>query len=221
MRVLVTRAAEQARPLIDALHADGHDVVTCPLIEIQPLGDDSVDTSGYDWVVVTSVNGARELARRRVGTLTRIGAVGPATADALREAGIEPDVVARTPSQEGLLEVLPQPAGRVLFAGAEGARRSLADALDADFVALYRTVELSPGAVPDADVAVVASPSAVRALARSRLDLPVVTVGPRTTFEARERGLEVAAEAERPDPASVAAAISTLRRTWRPSSSPS
>jgi uroporphyrinogen-III synthase len=208
--VLVTRPRGQAGRLAAALERAGHRPVLCPLIEIEPLGDEAVDTSGYDWLVVTSANGARELARRRAGALPRVAAVGPATAEALRAAGIEPSVVAATPSQEGLLEALPSSTGRVLFAGAEGARRLLVDALDADFVALYRTRELGPTAVPDADVAVLSSPSAARALARLRLGLPVVTVGPHTTREARRLGLEVAAEAARPDPESVAAAISTL-----------
>lgn len=208
----MTRAAEQARPLVEALAQSGHEAVVLPLIEIRPLGDEPLDTSGYDWVVVTSANGARELARRRSGRLARVAAVGPATGDALRAAGIEPDVVAATPSQEGLLEALPRPPGRILFAGAEGARRLLPDTLGADVVSLYRTVELEPRPedVPDVDVAVVASPSAARALAAVRRDVPVVSAGPQTSREARERGLTVAAEAERPDPESLVAAISRL-----------
>ena len=45
----------------------GHDVVLCPLIEIEAIGPDEIDVSGYDWVVVTSRNGARELARADAG----------------------------------------------------------------------------------------------------------------------------------------------------------
>ena len=50
----------------------------------------------------------------------------------------------RVSTQEGLLAEFPRPAGRVLFAGAEGARRLLVNELEADFVALYRTRELTP-----------------------------------------------------------------------------
>ena len=39
---------------------------------------------------------------------------------------------------------MPAAPGRVLFAGAEGARRLLPEALDADVVVLYRTVPLVP-----------------------------------------------------------------------------
>ena len=64
---------------------------------------------------------------------------GRATADAFGGA----DVVATTSTQEGLLEAIPRPVGRVLFAAAEGARPLLPEALGADVVSLYRTVELS------------------------------------------------------------------------------
>ena len=66
------------------------------------------------------------------------------TAEALREHGVEPDLVAAVSTQEGLAAELPRPAGRVLFAGAEDARDVLVRELGADFVALYRTVELRP-----------------------------------------------------------------------------
>jgi uroporphyrinogen-III synthase len=53
----------------------------------------------------------------------------------------------------------------------------------------------------------VASPSAARALAAVAPEVPVVTIGPETTREARARGLAVAAEAERPDVAGLLAAV--------------
>lgn len=218
MRVVVTRPAEQAGPLASALEGAGHEVVLCPLIRTEPLGDEPLDTSAYDWVVVTSANGARELARRRVGELRRVAAIGPATADALEAAGIEPDLVPALATQDGLLDELPRPAGRVLLAAAEGARRLLVDELGADFVPLYRTEELRPDPPPAGDVAVVASPSAARALAESGASVAVVSIGPHTTREVRRLGLELAAEASRPDPESIVAAISNLPPSWRPSS---
>ena len=220
MKVVVTRPAAQAARVVHALEEAGHDVVVCPLIGIEPLGSDPIDTTRYDWVVITSANGADQFARRRTGSLPRVAAIGPATADALRAHGIEPALVPQEPSQEGLVAELPRPPGRVLLAAAEGARRLLVDEFGADFVPLYRTVELRPE-VPAADVAVVASPSAARALAALEADMPVVTIGPHTTREARAQGLTVAAQAARPDAAAVAAAISTLARSWPRGSSPS
>ena len=78
----------------------------------------------------------------------RIAAIGPGTAVELRSHGLDPALVARESTQEGLLAELPRPPGRVLVAAAEGARRVIVDALDADFVALYRTVELTPAEPP-------------------------------------------------------------------------
>ena len=160
--------------------------------------------TGYEWVIVTSANGARELLRRASGPLPRVAAIGRATADALGGA----DLVPRVSTQEGLLAELPRPAGRVLFAGAEGARRLLIDELDADFVPLYRTRELAPDELPDADLVVLASPSAARALAALEVGVPAVSIGPETTRVAREGGVDVLAEASTPDVEGLLHAVS-------------
>jgi uroporphyrinogen-III synthase len=197
MRIVVTRADADADPLAARLEALGHEVVRCPLIRIEPLGDAPIDPAAYDWVVVTSRNGARELARRLVAAPRHLAAIGPGTAEALRERGLKAELVPRVSTQEGLLAelpVLPAGRGRVLVAAAEGARRLLVEELDADFLPLYRTVELSPPP-PEGDVAIVASASAVRALAATGARLPVVAIGPQTEAEAHARGLEVAAVA--------------------------
>jgi len=191
VRIVVTRPAGQEEDLVARLQALGHEVVACPLIAIEPLGDEPVDVSAYDWVVVTSANGARELLRRAIGPMPRLAAIGPATAAALGGADLVPAVA----NQEGLLAELPRPAGRVLFAAAEGARSLLPDELAADVVVLYRTRELRPEPLPAADVYVLASASAARALAAHGAGLRVVTIGPETSRVAREGGLEVVAEA--------------------------
>ncbi|HEY7420671.1 MAG TPA: uroporphyrinogen-III synthase [Gaiellaceae bacterium] len=183
MRVLVTR-----EDLVAPVESLGHDVVFCELIRVEPLSDEPVDARGYDWLVVTSRNGAHELARRGV-TANRIAAIGPATADALRTHGLQVDLVAATHSQEGLREELPE--GTLLLAAAEGARQ---DVLEADFLPLYRTVELRPDA-PEADVALLMSGSAARALAATGAHIPVAAIGPQTAAEARAAGLEVVAVA--------------------------
>ena len=199
MRVVVTRPREQARPLVERLEALGLDVVLCPLIEIEPFAEVSaIDTSGYDWVVVTSPNGADLFARRRSGNHARIAAVGPGTAETLHELGIEPDFVPRVSTQEGLVDELPRPTGRVLFDGAEGSRRVLVDALDADFLPLYRTKPLNPPP-PDGDLVVLASGSAALAFAALDAPLPAVSIGPQTTRIARAAGLDVVAEARTHD----------------------
>ena len=207
MRVIVTRAREHAGPLGRRLEELGHEVVRCPLIELAPTGPDDVDVSGYDWVVVTSANGARELAARARGELPSVAAIGPGTAAALRDGGIEPALVPTASTQEGLVAELPHPAGQVLFAGAEGARRYLVEALEADFVPLYRTRPLRPEAPPDGDLVVLASASAAEAFAALGLDVPAVSIGPETTRAANAAGIRVIAEAETHDLDGLVAAV--------------
>jgi len=202
MRIVVTRA--EVGELGRRLEALGHEVVHCPLIRTEPLGDDPLDLSGWDWVVVTSPNGARELGRRVVKPPRHFAAVGPGTAEALSAQGFEADLVPRVHSQEGLRDELPP--GRTLLAAAEGARRGV---LDADFLALYRTHELVAEA-PVGDVALLASPSAVRAFAATGADMPVVAIGPQTGAEARARGLDVVAVAETSDLDGLVAAVESL-----------
>lgn len=211
MRVIVTRPRAQAKPLVAALEALGAEVVECPLIEIEWTSDEPIDGAGYDWLIVTSPNGADELARRGVN-LPRIAAVGPGTAEALRVSGIEAAFVPRESSQEGLLREFPRPAGRVLFAAAEGARRGPIDALQADFVPLYRTRLLTPEP-PDGDAVVLASGSAARAYAGIGGSAPAVSIGPETSRVARSVGLEVVAEAATHDLAGLAAAVLDLMKS--------
>ena len=199
LRAIVTRPREQAGALAERVAALGFEVVLCPLLELESTGPQQVDVAGYDWVVVTSPRGARELARRHVGDLPRVAAIGPGTAAALREHEIEPALVPRVSTQEGVVAELPQPPGRVLFAGAADARPYLAEALNADTVALYRTRELRPEAPPVGDLVLLASASAARAFAALELDLPAVSIGPETSREARARGIDVVAEAETHD----------------------
>ena len=208
MRVIVTRPRGQARPLVEALVALGADVVECPLIEIERVSDEPIDAGGYDWVIVTSPNGAEELARRG-RNLSRIAAVGPGTADALRAHGLQPSFLPSESTQDVLVRELPRPAGRVLFAAAEGARRGPVEELGADFVVLYRTRELAPE-LPAGDLVVLASASAARAYVGAGGSAPAVSIGPETSKAARSAGLEVAAEARTHDLDGLVAAVADL-----------
>ena len=184
-------AGRRARRRAAAL---GHEVVLCPLVRIEPLGDEPVDVSGRTtgwWsrarTAPTSSRGGcgggrggwLRSGRRRLRRSPRTGS--PSTS------------CLRVATQEGLLAELPRPAGRVLVAAAEGARRLLVDELGADFVPLYRTVELRPPELPQGDLAVLASGSAARALGRARarrpgrLDRPADHGGGRGGRRARRR----------------------------------
>jgi uroporphyrinogen III methyltransferase/synthase len=205
MKAIVTRPRAQARPLVEALERVGLEVVECPLIEIERISDEPVDAAGYDWLVVTSPNGADEIARRG-RNLPRVAAVGPGTAETLRARGIEPALVPTESTQEGLLREFPRPAGRVLFTAAEGARRRPVEELGADFVPLYRTRLLSPEP-PDGDVVVLASGSAARAYAAIGGAAPAVSIGPETSRVARTVGIEVVAQARTHDLEGLVAAV--------------
>ena len=218
MKIAVTRPRSEAGALVERLERLGHEVLVCPLIEIAPVGPEEIEVAGYDWVVVTSRVGARELARRYEGALPRVAAIGPGTAETLREHGIEPALVASVSTQEGLVAAFPRPSGRVLFAGAEDARRFLIDELHADFVPLYRTRILRPPAFPEADVVVLASASAARAFGALGLDIPAISIGPQTTRVALAAGVRVLAEARRHDADGLAAAVAELEERPLPSS---
>jgi uroporphyrinogen-III synthase len=207
-KVLLTRPEGRNEQLADVLRDAGHEVVCEPLIAIEPLGDAPIELDGYDWLVLTSATGARELRRRAGGRANRVAAIGRATAEAYGDV----DLIASESTQEGLLAELPRPAGRVLFAGAEGARRLLIDELDADFVPLYRTRALRPEKLPDADLVVLASPSAARAFAGLGVSIPVVSIGPETTAAANEVGLRVAAAARTHDLDGLISAVAEATR---------
>jgi len=207
VRILLTRPESRNEQLAEALRAQGHDVVCEPLIEVEPTGDEPIELDGYDWLIVTSVTGAKELRRRARGRAVRVAAIGRATADALGSA----DLVPRVSTQEGLLAELPRPAGRVLFTGAEGARRLLVEELAADFVPLYRTRGLKPEQVPEADVVVLASPSAARAFAALGGEIAAVSIGPETTKAAETHGIRVIREAATHDIDGLLEALASVR----------
>jgi uroporphyrinogen-III synthase len=110
-------------------------------------------------------------------------------------------------TQEGILDELPRPAGRVLLAAADDARSLLVQELEADFRPLYRTRLLRPDPPPDGELVVLASGSAARAFAALDIDLPAVTIGPQTSAAARAAGVRIAAEAQTHDLDGLVAAV--------------
>jgi uroporphyrinogen III methyltransferase/synthase len=223
--VTVTRARAQASALAARLRELGAAVVEAPAIRIEPLPATLPDLSAYDLVCVTSPNGASRLldllrdARDLAGTT--VAAIGPGTARALRERGIEPDVVPERAVAEGLVEALAEvPVTRALVARAKEGRDVLPDALRArgaevDVVALYETVaepldEQTRAAAVAADYVLFTSASSVRhfAAAAGVLDGPrLVSIGPATSAELRARGMEPDLEAEPHTPDGLVAAL--------------
>jgi uroporphyrinogen-III synthase len=216
MKVVLTGTTGLTAPLAAALSAEGFEVETCPLVAVEPLAGPPVRAAEYDWLLLTSRSGVEALFARVEGRLPRVAVVGKGTAEALRERGVEPDIVAAVSTQEGLAAQLPRPVGRVLFAGAEDARGVLVRELGAEFVPLYRTVELRPDRFPDADLVVLASASAARSFAALALRTPCVSIGPVTSAEARALGLRVLAEARTHDRAGLVEAVTRARSEMKP-----
>jgi len=210
LKVIVTRPRAQSQPLVGRIEELGLEVVECPLIEVIRTSDDPIDCAGYEWAIVTSPNGADEVARRALN-LPKVAAVGPGTAETLRKHGIEPAFVATVSTAEMMVKEFPKPEGKVIYLAAENSRRGPIDALDADFVPLYSTVLLQPDP-PEGDVVVLASGSAARAYSFIGGRAPAVSIGPETTKVSQSVGLEVAIEAKTHDLDGLVEAIAEYSR---------
>lgn len=189
----------------DMLARAGAQPVSVPLIEIVEASDGGaalLDAAGrlgdYDWVILTSANGARALLAavndaRDFGK-AKVAAIGPATAEVLTAANIRPDLVPSSYIAEALLEELlgaaasvatgetamgDAPLPRVLIARAAVARDVLPEGLleagwEVDVVEAYRTEgievsEASRAEIVSSDVITFASPSAVEQFAKAGL----------------------------------------------------
>ena len=226
--VAVTRARAQASALAARLRDLGAEVVEAPAIRTRPLAAELPDLGGFDLLCVTSPNGAHELftrlrdARDLAGV--RVAAIGPGTASALREHGIQADVVPERSVAEGLVEALRDvPVSRALIARAAEGREVLPAALrergaEVVEVALYETVpepldRATAAAAVGADYVTFTSASSVRfflqAAAEARPGGRIVSIGPATSAELREHGLEPAVEADPHTPDGLVAALLT------------
>jgi uroporphyrinogen III methyltransferase/synthase len=223
--IAVTRARPQASALAARLRGLGAAVVEAPAIRIEPLDAALPELAGYDLLCLTSPNGVHRLfelvADARALAGPRIAAIGPGTAAALREHGVEPDLVPARSVAEGLVEALAgiEVARALLVRGEEG-RDVLPDALrergaEVDIVAVYRTVPeplaaAARSAALDADDLVFASASAARAFhaAAGTLAGPrLVSIGPATSAAIRALGFEPAVEATDHTPDGLVAAL--------------
>jgi uroporphyrinogen-III synthase len=167
----------------------------------------------YDWVVLTSANGAERLCRelrdaRAFGT-ARVAAIGPGTSTALRRWGVAADLLPKRFVAESMVEAFPWGTGRVLLARAAVARDTLPDGLRAkgwtvDVVEAYRTArppvtEAMRVAARSADAVTFTSSSTVtnylEAVGVDAVPAVVACIGPVTAETARRRGLRVDVEA--------------------------
>jgi uroporphyrinogen III methyltransferase/synthase len=218
--VVVTRARDQASALATRLRAAGATTVELPVIRVADASDDgaalrdaAARVHDYDWVVLTSANGAerlcRELRDARAFGAARVAAIGPGTATELRRWGVAADLVPPRFVAESMVEAFPSGTGRVLLARAAVARDALPDGLRAkgwtvDVVEAYRTepgraTEAMRAAARAADAVTFTSSSTVTNYLEAVGDDPVprvvACIGPVTAATARRRGLHVDVEA--------------------------
>lgn len=138
VRVLVSRAREQAGSLSETMRDRGAQVLEIPFIEIRnPQSFAPLDTAlrqalDYDWLILTSVNGVKALFDRLAGlhfkpTLLakmKIAAIGPATRKAIQEHGLKVHVTPKEYVAESVVESLASKVKgkRVLLVRAKVAR---------------------------------------------------------------------------------------------------
>jgi uroporphyrinogen III methyltransferase/synthase len=222
-KVAVTRSRAQASSLSSQLRELGAQVAELPTIAIAEPSDGGAALreaarriGDYDWLVVTSPNGARctmgALVDARALGGVKVAAIGPATAQALAESKLVADLVPAEYVAESLLAALGSPpveGGRVLVSRAAVARDVLPDGLtaagwDVDVVEAYRTVRPEPpdrqrGELADADVVTFTSSSTVTNFVAGfgieSVPPTVACIGPITAATARGLGLTVDVEA--------------------------
>ncbi|MGF1646612.1 MAG: uroporphyrinogen-III synthase [Kineosporiaceae bacterium] len=230
-RVLLPRTKEQSSMLVDRLSEYGARAEIVPTISIEePRTPAHMDravrglvTGRYEWIGFTSANAVRGVRERlealgldaRALSGLRVAAVGGVTADALRDWGIEPDLVPEgEQSARGLLAEWPaydeqlDPINRILLPRADIATEILVAGLqelgwEVDDVTAYRTVRAAPPPAPVReaiktgafDAVVFTSSSTVRNLigiaGKPHAATVIACIGPATARTAEEHGLRV------------------------------
>ena len=131
MRVLVTRARDDARRTAEKLAARGHEAVLAPVIEIVPTGE-PMPAGPYDALVVTSAHAGAALSRL-ADKQKPVFAVGERTAEAAREAGFARVVAGEgdAPSLSGLIRSRLSPGLALLHVAARHRKEEPAASLRA------------------------------------------------------------------------------------------
>lgn len=218
-RVVVTRPAHQSNTLIELLLAHGARPIQMPLIEICAPSDGGQAMRGaiseldaFEWIVVTSANGAAAIAGDIHDRERRplVAAIGEATNRAL---GSIADFIPSSARGEALAAELPIGRGRVLLVQAEVVDGVVGSSLrsrgwSVTEVAAYQTRSLRPDPkvmkrAMNADALVLASGSAARSWVQSagtRTPRFVVAVGQSTAEVSKLVGIAVTEVAAEPTP---------------------
>jgi uroporphyrinogen-III synthase len=214
--VLVVRAAHQSDRLSQRLRDAGLDPVVVPVIDMidPPDGGSALrhalkKSNRFDWIAFTSSNAVA--AVKFISEGLSIAAIGPGTAEALRQRDLEPSLIPDVSTAEGMVEAFANiTPGRILLPLAGDARPTLADGLrergwQVTVITAYQTVARIPTeaelirARECTAVAFTSSSSVSSWISVAGLfDTPpvVVSIGPQTSATARDAGLYVRAEAD-------------------------
>ncbi|MGP3918009.1 uroporphyrinogen-III synthase [Nonomuraea sp. 10N515B] len=246
-RVLVPRTKEQSRSLSEQLVAYGAVPEEVPTISVEPprtpqqmdRAIKGLVTGRYEWVAFTSANAVKAVREKfeeygldaRAFAGLKVAAVGDATARALVEFGVRPDLLpSGEQSSEGLVAEWPpydsmlDPINRVLLPRADISTDTLVAGLtelgwECDDVTAYRTVRAAPPPAPireaikggGFDAVLFTSSSTVRNLvgiAGKPHNVTVIAViGPQTAKTAEEFGLRVDVMSDKPSASALAAAL--------------
>ena len=242
-RIVVTRTRKQAGALSFELDALGADVMELPTIRIEPPKDVRSfaelvqDSHAYDWIVFTSPNGVNAFFdmfyklyedAREIGGV-RIAAVGPATAQRVKEFRLKVDLMPEDYVAESIVKAFKKECSiehlRVLLVRPEVARDVVAVELMkqgaiVDEALAYQTVpetnDVSGGIAKfkaeGADMITFTSSSTVENFMGLNLPLPAgmktASIGPITSKTMRELGLKVDVEAAKHDIPGLVKAIS-------------
>ena len=252
-RIVVTRARDQAGQLSERLLELGAQVLEVPTIRIEPpakrelLVDAFLELNSYDWLVFTSANGVttffayffRQFHDMRDIGGVRIAAVGPATAQKLKDLHLQvdlmPDEALASSISEAFAEYESIENLKICLLRAEVANRELPAALESmgaivDDIPVYRTVpetEDPSGAAArllesGADWVTFTSGSTVEHF-HARFDLPslvtkfpqmkLASIGPETSKALAELDLKPTVEASQHTvDGLVAALVNSARR---------
>jgi uroporphyrinogen III methyltransferase / synthase len=166
-RIIVTRAREQASEFLSALSEMGAECLEFPTIKVIPpeswegLDRGIGEVEAYHWLIFTSVNGVQyffdrlETLGRDVRDLkgVKIGAIGPATAEAVKSRGLRIDLIPEEYRAESVVEAFRKEGiqgKRILLPRAREAREILPQELEnlgaaVEVVEAYRTVKPEEG----------------------------------------------------------------------------
>lgn len=161
-RILVTRARHQASALSQLLAERGAQAIELPAIDIRPLPDTKeldraiLNLGNYHWLLFTSANGVDAFFQRlrslkldsRALHSLKVGAIGPATAAALKEMGIFADYLPQVYTGQGIVDGFSDyniKGKRFLLPRADIADKELVEGLcrlgaDVHEIAAYQTV---------------------------------------------------------------------------------